>query len=67
MPDPRAVIAAIADELDGPQDERLAWAAGIYDALAEAGYVVVDRLEAQVASPPRPAADLRPARDGTSG
>jgi hypothetical protein len=55
MPDPRAVIATIADELDGPEDERLTWAAGIYAAIGEAGYEVVDRLEvaAGAAPPPR--------------
>jgi hypothetical protein len=48
--DPRAVIAVIAAELAGPEEQRAAWAAAIYDAIEEAGYEVVDRLEDQVSA-----------------
>jgi hypothetical protein len=53
--DPITVIAA---ELDGPETDRLAWAAGIHDALEAAGWVIV-RADQPVSAGPVP--DTAPA------
>lgn len=42
---PGTPLEVIAGELDGAEDERLVWAAGILDALTEHGYTVASTLE----------------------
>lgn len=45
MTAPASPRQVIADELDGAEDMRLAWAGGILAALAEHGYAVVSTAE----------------------